>query len=65
MSDEQKQPEERKLTITIDPSKFMISEDGQVVVTDPAFAEALREASLDEENLGHGGGVGIGIVWSA
>ncbi len=65
MTDEQKQPEEQKRTIMIDPSKFTISEDGQVVVTDPAFAEALRAASLDEENQGHGGGVGIGVVWAA
>jgi hypothetical protein len=64
MAEEQKQPEEQKRTIILDPSKFTISADDQVVVTDPAFVEALRAASANEEDLGHGGGVGVGIVWA-
>jgi hypothetical protein len=57
---EQKEPEEQKLTIILDPSKFTINAEGQVIVTDPAFVEALRAAIINEEAQGHG--VGFGVV---
>ncbi|HEU5379360.1 MAG TPA: hypothetical protein VFV38_28390 [Ktedonobacteraceae bacterium] len=59
MADEIKKPEEQKPRITLDPSKFSIGADGQVVVTDPAFVDALRTAAATEEGNGHGVGVGV------
>ena len=62
MADEpgkQEEPEEQKLTIVLDPSKFTINADGQVIVTDPAFVEALRAAIINEEAQEHGVGVGV------
>lgn len=61
MADDAKKPEEQKRTISLDPSKFKISENGQVVVTDPAFVEAMRTAASNEENAS-GHGVGVGVV---
>jgi len=60
MTDEQKAAgEERRMTL--DPSKFTISEDGTVIVTDPELAEALRAAADDEDAGKHG--VGIGVIF--
>lgn len=60
MADEKKATGEEK-RITLDPSKFTISEDGSVVVTDPGLAEALRAAG-DDENAGEHG-VGIAVIF--
>lgn len=59
MADEMNPTEVQKPRITLDPSKFSISADGQVVVTDPAFVEALRAAATTEDANGHGIGVGV------
>lgn len=62
MADEQEgqeELEEQKRTIILDPSKFTISADGQVIVTDPAFVEALRAAIINEGAQEHGVGVGV------
>jgi len=53
---------EQKPSITLDPSKFSINDDGQVIIVDPAFAEALRTAvseETDDDNNGHGVMVGV------
>ncbi|GHO80040.1 hypothetical protein KSD_78110 [Ktedonobacter sp. SOSP1-85] len=60
MADEQK-PEGEAKRITLDPSKFTISEDGKVILTAPEFADALRAAADDDENSGHG--VGVAVIW--
>ncbi|HEU5226859.1 MAG TPA: hypothetical protein VFU49_03530 [Ktedonobacteraceae bacterium] len=60
MADEQKETNEEK-RITLDPSKFTISEDGKVVVTAPEFAEALRAAADDGDPGGHG--IGVAVVF--
>ena len=68
MADEQKPAseqtpaDEQKPRITLDPSKFTINDDGQVVIVDPTFAEALRTAAseeTDDDNNGHGVMVGV------
>jgi len=55
---------EQKPSITLDPSKFSINNDGQVVITDPAFAEALRTAVNEDDGDNNGHGVSVGIVVS-
>ncbi len=62
-AEQQASTEEQKPRIALDPSKFTINEDGQVVIADPAFAEALRTASNeDDDDNGHG--VSVGVVVS-
>lgn len=61
MTDKEKKVDEQKRTISLDPSKFKISENGQVVVTDPAFVEAMRTAAANDEDT-NGHGVGVGVV---
>jgi hypothetical protein len=56
MADEQKPDEKKTRRIILDPSRFTITDDGQVIVTDPELADALFAAN---EN---GGEHGIGIV---
>ncbi|WP_201391894.1 hypothetical protein [Ktedonobacter sp. SOSP1-52] len=59
-TNEQK-PEGEAKRITLDPSKFTISEDGKVILTAPEFADALRAAADDDDNNGHG--VGVAVIW--
>lgn len=61
MAENAKKPEEQKKTLSLDPSKFKISDNGQVVVTDPAFVEAMRAATSNDDN-GNGHGIGIGVT---
>jgi hypothetical protein len=63
MTEEQTTPEEQKPRITLDPSKFTINEDGQVVIVDPEFADALRTAA-NEDDDSNGHGVSVGIIVS-
>ena len=70
MADEQKPASEQTPTneqkprIALDPSKFTINDDGQVVIADPAFAEALRTAANEEDDDNNGHGVSVGVVVS-
>ncbi|GHO80041.1 hypothetical protein KSD_78120 [Ktedonobacter sp. SOSP1-85] len=64
MADEQnptneQKPEGEEKRITLDPSKFTISEDGKVILTAPEFADALRAAADDDDANGHGIGVAV------
>lgn len=61
-SGEQKPTGEQKPRIALDPSKFTINDEGKVVIADPAFAEALRSASSEDDDGGHG--VSVGVVVS-
>lgn len=63
MADDKKPEGEQKPRITLDPSKFSINADGQVIINDPALAESLRAAANEEPNdPGHG--VTVGVVVS-
>jgi hypothetical protein len=61
---EQKPAGEQKPRITLDPSKFTINDDGQVVIADPAFADALRSAANDDTDDNNGHGVMVGVIVS-
>jgi hypothetical protein len=59
MAEEQKSEGQKTRSMKLDPAKFKISGDGQVIVTDPELVEALRSAT--EEAGGPGRGIGVKI----
>lgn len=52
---------EQEPRVTFDPSKLTIDNDGKVVITDPAFMEALRTA-VKKEGEGPDLGTTVAIV---
>jgi hypothetical protein len=62
MANEQQPEKQKSRSLRLDPAKFKISDDGQVIVTDPELVEALRTAAAKEaETPGQGIGVKVSV----